>query len=844
MNLYNKGVGTMVSDLYIAWAHYYDIVDNFEQAEQVYQKGLDARAAPIDQLERAHQKFQFSISQRILRKDAYREEFLSSMEERRNAFTSLRSLKSSKVGSIRTGSAIRSNIPGQVKQNQSASSSSSNRPLHVYEGYSENNFKAEPHLSTSVVQDIQNSMMENNVEPGPWSKASSKKGVFHNVPDRKSILKFAILEDADTYQPKIKFGPLPPDDGDNAIKLFPEFPQKNQSQKPFDVPSYVEDSIPPNRISCYDSFFLNPNKDASFSPDELRAYKLFKSKNISNNLTKAQDKIWLTSPSVPMRLPPTFARKNLPYAEFSTEWPDISSIPSEVQYSCKLNELYPEDLKEEFSFEELLREKWTAEVKKNEVMDETICVKGRQSFGVKHTRKSIVTGGRKSIMPIINDRGSIYVPRPNLTVQSSNIDEVSDVDMDLDDDENTTQNGLQFLGKPNHITTGVKSVQQNKHQEHTASTAHSEPKKSQLSSSKVQFSIFNDEEEEPKHTPPLIKTQNVVADVKESLPSVGGWSIFTDDEPKATSPTIFNSKNNSPANDVYKTKEVFAVPQHKPLVESTTSAEKRTLSPAMTGIDIQCEASESKRMLVDISPYPIMAHTGAIKKSIRKSSITENAIQLNQNAGNVRALTPSTNDEFKFPEPVFDQAKTIRTENIDADFTLCTQNFNFNLRDQMVSTPVANRRPEPILAEQQVVTQPLKLSTIMETTEGSAHTASSTKSSTQFSSPEDDDQSKRSQEMNRTKFVGAIVSPAGCDSSVTYKDDCPVQQNFVNCTNYTLPAIQMSLLPKNVSSCTNSIEATLPAKQPPSKYPFPIFEDSQATTTNTATLHAKSPVRQ
>lgn len=94
--LYNSGVGTMVADLYIAWAHYFDVLDDFEQAKAVYQKGLDARAAPIEHLKQIYERFQFSVGQRVVRKEEYRQEFLSTMEAQRNAFTSLHSLKRSK----------------------------------------------------------------------------------------------------------------------------------------------------------------------------------------------------------------------------------------------------------------------------------------------------------------------------------------------------------------------------------------------------------------------------------------------------------------------------------------------------------------------------------------------------------------------------------------------------------------------------------------------------------------------------------------------------------------------------------------------------------------------------
>jgi hypothetical protein len=107
----------MVSDLYIAWAYYFDIMDNFKQAESVFRKGLDAGAQPYDELVQAHKSFSFSISQRIIYNDEEsKEQWRSTMAEQRNALTSLRAHKKKHVGSIRTGGVVKSYTPGNVNQ--------------------------------------------------------------------------------------------------------------------------------------------------------------------------------------------------------------------------------------------------------------------------------------------------------------------------------------------------------------------------------------------------------------------------------------------------------------------------------------------------------------------------------------------------------------------------------------------------------------------------------------------------------------------------------------------------------------------------------------------------------
>ncbi|KAG4074414.1 hypothetical protein HA402_000393 [Bradysia odoriphaga] len=63
--LYERGVGTQWAIFYIGWAHYYDIANEFNQAESVYNLGFQAKAKPTADLEEAHAKFRRSLSQRM-----------------------------------------------------------------------------------------------------------------------------------------------------------------------------------------------------------------------------------------------------------------------------------------------------------------------------------------------------------------------------------------------------------------------------------------------------------------------------------------------------------------------------------------------------------------------------------------------------------------------------------------------------------------------------------------------------------------------------------------------------------------------------------------------------------
>ena len=114
-----NGIGTMVADFYISWAYCYDLAGNSPKADEIFRKGIACRAQPFDELYEAHQHYSSSLAQRLINKDddvdaaeaANRE-----LTERRLALSSLRSHRS-KVGSMRTGAAVKSHMPGTLQVN-------------------------------------------------------------------------------------------------------------------------------------------------------------------------------------------------------------------------------------------------------------------------------------------------------------------------------------------------------------------------------------------------------------------------------------------------------------------------------------------------------------------------------------------------------------------------------------------------------------------------------------------------------------------------------------------------------------------------------------------------------
>lgn len=314
----------MVADLYLCWAHYYDYNDNFEKADDVYQKGLNARAQPLDQLEQAHKQFGFSMSQRLLHKDAStRAKFLSSMDEQRLALTSLRAHKHRHVGSLRTGSAVKSYNPGRVEQQPHTSRAhSSNRTVAVFEDENRAPNDVMASLQTpvrgavggrgvehhqSIVQTILSSAkkQENLREPGPWTKAKLKtcRSIVGSSVNQK--LPFDIMSDEDLI-------PLPDEQNmfKRGIQLPPGFVKKNVPQAEFEFPLHRDDDNNSSAMAGYNKFMLFPSANMCYSLEELWAYKWWKQRNISNNFTRKQDAIWGCGYGIPVRLPPHFRRRN------------------------------------------------------------------------------------------------------------------------------------------------------------------------------------------------------------------------------------------------------------------------------------------------------------------------------------------------------------------------------------------------------------------------------------------------------------------------------------------------------------------------------------------------------
>lgn len=468
--LYSSGIGTRCADLYIGWAYYHDLADAFDRAEEVFRRGRDAHAEPRDQLEQAHRQFGFSMSQRMLHKETYRQEFISTMEERRSALTSLRSHRaiggggrgaaatgsSHQVGSVRTGAAaVKSLAPGRVEMFKvpgAAASTTSNAKVAVYSDAAAARPAATPEAgasATSVVQAIIDSSrrQENLREAGPWSKAGAGKRPLFDSSKPSSVPQFPILVDVDmdmdSTQAPIDVGG---DDADLAIRLFSGHVRHNLAQRPFPVAEFVEEDVAANAFPAYDKCMLYPQTTKSYSIEELAAYRWFVRRGIRNAFVEAHESVWDVDCCAGVREYPLFQRRNETKTE--PEWRleryvEVESVNAGLaKIMLPMDGIYPAE-REERSMEELLRDRWLKgelpnapedEVDVDDVaadetmignaMDVTMAVKGRQSIYGGAVRKSIVPGGRRSIRP---PSSTLDEKRHTMMAACPSIDEVEDI---------------------------------------------------------------------------------------------------------------------------------------------------------------------------------------------------------------------------------------------------------------------------------------------------------------------------------------------------------------------------------------------------------------------------------
>ncbi|XP_053657673.1 uncharacterized protein LOC128706755 [Anopheles marshallii] len=361
--LYNRGVGTLCAELYIAWAYYYDAVDNFAKTEDVFQKGLRAGAESKADLEQAHKMFGFSMSQRMLYKDECSKlKFQSSLDERRNALTSLRTSRKKHVGSVRTGLAVKSYQPGIVQQENVAKNAdrASNATSNAIV-FTDDPGSAEP--GSSIVRPFSSvhNEPENIIDAARVAKvkttAHKKAGLFstHQAPS------FDIPVDTEEFVPI----PVLVDNSTKGVSLSAQFCRRNKPQTPFEVGICVGD--PKERaIPMYDKIRLycrakelkgTAGGRTEYSPEELRAYGYFVRRGIENRFTQEHARVWGRGYDVGIRLHPLHVSRSrtIESDKIAFENPKLDSCDGNIH--TKIRNIYSNPTEEQ-SLEELLVERW------------------------------------------------------------------------------------------------------------------------------------------------------------------------------------------------------------------------------------------------------------------------------------------------------------------------------------------------------------------------------------------------------------------------------------------------------------------------------------------------------
>lgn len=423
--MYNQGIGTMVADFYIGWAYYYDAIDNFKKTDEIYRKGLDARAQPLDELDHAHKQFGFTMSQRILHKDDpdNQEEFRSSLEERRKALTSLRTHRRGQVGTIRTGEVIRSHNPGIVNQeNLPRNTRGANVAVNVYDQEVDTVPRNESIIKTIVDKARER---ENTYEPGPWNKAKLGKSgpLFSSA--ASSQLSFNIAVDEEGFTPI----PYTVKTFDKGLIKSRTFTGRNQRQDfNWNVPLVVLDNTDAKSVPCYSKSYLYPKPNQEYNPEEWRAYRWHKQRGTNQRFTSRYDPIWSDRYECGARLPPAFVTKNLPQPQWErTQDLEPPPIDNNARIMCRYALMVRKGQPDQM-MEELMMKRWQIrreagrkqlfDYEQDDVdMDDSDCAMEETFIGQRRISIHPLKLARDSLLPrksMALDRRSVF-PSPRLS---------------------------------------------------------------------------------------------------------------------------------------------------------------------------------------------------------------------------------------------------------------------------------------------------------------------------------------------------------------------------------------------------------------------------------------------
>lgn len=313
-------------------------------AEQIFQCGFDAYAEPMALLKKAHDDFRNSLTPDIFHKN--NPEFQRQRHERLQK-------------QLQEITALRMNDSGY-----SAPKPIKSKALHLFAKEKLENcipfrdaeriMAGQKQHNESLVQNIIDStrkMRQNQNQNGNVRISGVRLNFDDSGVDSSS--------DNQTHKPI----PLPANENmyEKGIQIGKNWPRKNLPQKIAATCAYFDPDIGTYRdeirLPGYDKIMLIPATNVAFSPEELKAYRWFKERNITNAFTIEHDQFWATGYGAPIRCADTFARSN--FTQTECHLPRIAQYTlnderTNDKWLCNTFELYPENSTEEFSLEEIM----------------------------------------------------------------------------------------------------------------------------------------------------------------------------------------------------------------------------------------------------------------------------------------------------------------------------------------------------------------------------------------------------------------------------------------------------------------------------------------------------------
>lgn len=317
------------------WSFLYDIEDDFVNADAIYKMAFVAKAEPRSVLQTAFSNYRNSRDERISEKIV---NFWKKNENvQKRAIDRLSTLQ---LGEYEYNTR---KILGDLISFDSVQLRAICVPRNVIP------IEAVPPTprSLSGIRDVMNT-----------SQRKRMQRTRHNVEGRR-------LQFDEEQESPLKPIPLPPEqnmyakgiDLSGVVYVPKNRPQDIVNYKPYIFEeNYFSMVSERSRWPEFSSILLLPKPDLAFIPEESRAYRWFKNRNIVNSFTIEHDKYFGIGPNSITHNHAMLHKKNFPQPQYITptigrDWDELGT---EEVWSYEFQKHYPKNLQGELSFEEIL----------------------------------------------------------------------------------------------------------------------------------------------------------------------------------------------------------------------------------------------------------------------------------------------------------------------------------------------------------------------------------------------------------------------------------------------------------------------------------------------------------